>query len=129
MKNLNRLKALYDLITKRNGEIISMDEIIAELPEYYSYSDTKSHDKCPMLWSDINEINNSIDFEKIIINDKWTYRTATKDEAKDYANQYFIKGKKALYRYARIMEKIKIDNQIDLLTNLTIKTLLDNKNY
>lgn len=124
-----RIIELYNLIAS-SQTALTQKEICEKLSQYYTYRESPTtHDNCPVIWRDINIINKSNEFEKIIIIDNNTYRIGTKEECLKYADKMMIKAVKALSRYWSLVHKINRDGQGDLLEkDKFIRSFIENDN-
>ena len=106
---------------------VEQQELLEALPEL-KRSETTSHDKCPKIWSLVQEINNSDEIEKVILIKNFTYKIATEDEAKEYVKELMNNRiVPRLQRYWRIVKKMKLDGQYNLFKEDFIKSYLENK--
>lgn len=106
---------------------VEQQELLEALPEL-KWSETTSHDKCPKIWSLVQEINNSEEIEKVILIKNFTYKIATEEEAKEYVKQLMNNRiVPRLQRYWRIVKKMKLDGQYNLFKEDFIKSYLENK--
>lgn len=106
---------------------VEQQELLEALPEL-KWSETTSHDKCPKIWSLVQEINNSDEIEKVILIKNFTYKIATEDEAKEYVKELMNNRiVPRLQRYWRIVKKMKLDGQYNLFKEDFIKSYLENK--
>ncbi len=108
---------LYDFIKQETikGNTLTQKDICDNISEYV-YNE-RPNDKCPMIWSDVDFINHSLEVEKIIVVDKFTYRIGTRDEAKAYAEKLLIGAVKKFKRYWSVENKIRKDGQGKLISN------------
>lgn len=126
-KNLNsRQWKTYELIKKNSleGKITTQIDIINNYPislyedGYKLNVSNNTSDLCPEIWRDIEEINFSPRIEKIVIVNKFTYKiTESKEESEEYAKKFLINGLRKLKRHWNIINKIKLDGQVKLLSN------------
>lgn len=106
---------------------VEQQELLEALPEL-KWSETTSHDKCPKIWSLVQEINNSDEIEKVILIKNFTYKIATEEEAKEYVKELMNNRiVPRLQRYWRIVKKMKLDGQYNLFKEDFIKSYLENK--
>ncbi len=108
---------LYDFIKERTiqGDTLTQKDICDNLTEYV-YND-RPNDKCPMIWRDVDFINHSLEVEKIIVVDKFTYRIGTREESEAYAEKLLIGAVKKFKRYWSVYNKIRKDGQGKLISN------------
>lgn len=121
-----RIKELYDLISTSQNTLTQKDICVA-LSQWYKYDDDEhTHDHCSTIWRDINEINKSKEFERIIIIENNTYRLGTKDECLKYADKMMVKALKALTRYWALVHKINSNGQGNVFdTEKFVRSFLD----
>jgi hypothetical protein len=115
----------YNLIKENslNGRKTNQYEIYAYTPAgvykdgYVWNNNPTSHDKCPMIWSDIEKLNFSNKIEKVIVFKDFEYWIAKdEDDAKEFAKKYLADALKKLKRHWRIINKVKLDGQMKLLS-------------
>lgn len=116
-----RQHALYRLIKHNSMEELrktTQKEICEQLKDYgYVYNESVTcHDRCSIIWSDINAINNSFEKEKLIISDNFTYWIGNKEENEEYLDKLWEKLSPRLYRYWTYKRKIERDGQGKLLS-------------
>lgn len=88
---------------------VSQDELLAVAPGLKETKPT-SHDKCPKLWSIINNLNKYDDH--VYLTKNFSYKIATKEEAIKYKENYFNKRiAPKLKRYRNMKKKINEDGQ------------------
>jgi hypothetical protein len=132
-----RQRALYEYLLSRSGEWVSQAEIARELYQYYGNGECfiepkdyhNTSERIDLLRCK-QSINDSADFEKIIISNSKGMKIATEEEAVRYlSNQY-----KALFRKLRRLrtmeKKCNLHNQITI-GGRTIDAFLENlpENY
>lgn len=75
----------------------------------------------------INQLNNSMDFEKIIVSTKKGMKLATEEEATKYVKKLYAQAFKKL-KYARTLEKkVNLNGQLDFGFN-EFKTFISEEN-
>lgn len=119
LKMNDRQWRLFDLITlshEQGIERLTQKDICELLPSYYAYNE-RPNDKCPLIWEDVDFINKSLEVDKIIVVDKFTYRFGSKSECEDYGNKLLIGALKKLKRAWAVIDKVKRDGQGKLLSN------------
>ena len=125
MEKMNtRQWATYNLIKTNSEKGIQTTQ--ADVCENYSlsthadgYSWAKgknTHDRCLQVWKDVHFINASSEVEKIIVMDKFTYRIATEEEAKEYYAKLEEKAVRAFMRAYNVHKKIKANGQGKLIS-------------
>ena len=119
MTKEERRKALYEYLIKQDYPV-SIEEVLTALPEY-KLAKATSHDPCPVICSDIHAINNSAEFEKIIVIDNFTYYVPTKVEADKYLDTLWNTIEARLKRFYRIKYKLNKDSQSKFDENDEIK--------
>ena len=119
MNKEERRKALYEYLIKQEIPV-SIEEVLTALPEY-NLAKASSHDPCPVICSDIHAINNSAEFEKIIVIDHFTYYVPTKYEADQYLDTLWNAIEARLKRFYRIKYKLTKDSQSKFDENDEIK--------
>lgn len=112
---------LFDLLTKASEQgtpQLTQKDICDALPDHFTYDSRENvHDHCNALWEIVNDINHSLEVDKIIVVDKLTYRFGTKEECQEYADKLLTHGLKKLKRAWAVKYKIKMDGQGKLLSN------------
>lgn len=95
-----------------------VDEVNAAMPDELQWNECpKSHDHCFPIWSAVAAINASDEVEKIVIADNFTYRLATKEEAKAYIEALKESAMRKLKRASDVIRKYKVDGQGDFEGN------------
>lgn len=120
----NRQWAAYNLIKSRSemGQSVSQREICDNYSIDYHFDGyswakgSNTHDKCLKVWQDVHFINASSEVEKIIVMDKFTYRLATEEEAREYFAKLQERAVKAFVRASNVRRKIKADGQGKLVS-------------
>jgi hypothetical protein len=118
---LARQNALYLLIKHNSLKLFrktTQEEVCEKLAQYGYVYDTnvKNHDRCPMIWKDIETINLSNDYDEVIINKNFEYWIGSEKETNDYLNLLWKRLTPSLKRYWHFLRKIKKDGQENLLT-------------
>lgn len=113
---------LYRLIRENsieNHRKTTLKEICESFPLEYTYSDdSKSHDPCPSVWSDINAINNSYEIDKIIILKNFEYWIGSEEETVNYIKDYWDNNvAPRLARYWNIYHKSLRNGEGKILDN------------
>ena len=92
MNSLKRQKKLYNLLKRNGNKFIEQKDVADKLYKYYPYDRTKYFHNCNermTMTKDIQEINNSPDFEKIIISSSQGIKLSTKKEFNSYIKSQF----------------------------------------
>ncbi len=107
-----RTIALLKATSERDpNEWVTQKQIVEFTPveiydEGYSISGASSHDQCPGVWYDIKFINDSGEFDTIIIYKDFKAKLATYEEAKEYIEYIHSKAMKLLERMATLNRKL-----------------------
>lgn len=100
---------------KRRGNHFTLQQTIADaLPKFYSYDSRYNfHDSRArmIMTKDIQTINDSADYEKIIISSAQGIKLSTKREFEGYINSQFASVFAKLKRVRRKAEKGRMDGQ------------------
>lgn len=94
---------------------VSQEEIINFTPaeafkDGYSKASANSHDLCSAIWVDIKAINDSTEFDTIIIYKNFEAKLATYEEAKEYISYIRTKAMKLLKRMGTLNGKLYKNN-------------------
>ena len=110
----NRQKALLNYI-EENSLIHHRKTTQKEICEYingYEWNDDeKCHDHCPVVWSDIKDINLSHETDYVIISKNFEYWIGNKEETKDFIDRLWRDLSPRLIRYWAFLKKVKRDGQ------------------
>lgn len=115
-----RQKALYRLIRRNSMELkrkTTQKEICYVLKEYgYVWNDdTKAHDHCTMIWSDIAVINESVETRKLIISKNFEYWLGSERENQEFINGLWKALSPRLHRYWTYLNKTKQNGQYTMI--------------
>lgn len=111
-----RTIALLKVAFERDpSEWVTQKEIVEFTPaeEFvggYSKSESTSHDQCAGVWTDIKFINDSGEFDTIIIYKDFKAKLATYEEAKEYIEYLRSKAMKLLDRMAALNRELHKNN-------------------
>ena len=109
---------LYRLI-KHNSLVehrkTTQREIYEKVRGYEWNDDIKAHDKCPAIWKDIKDNNESLEHDKIIISDKFVYWIGSEEETQRFLRDLWKALAPRLHRYWAFVNKTKMDGQGKLL--------------
>lgn len=108
-----RQQILYRYLINHGGDFWRTKEEILTVgcPGMYPAAEIVNNSKSHKLLDDIKAINNSSEFEKIIIYKNNLIKIANEEEAKEYANQFFKKGLIQLKHYHCLRRKIESEGQ------------------
>ena len=108
--------ALYRLI-KHNSLVehrkTTQKEIYEALKEYgYEWNESNNtSDHCSAIWADVTENNLSMEHDKIIITEKYTYWIGSKDETKKFLQKLWRDLSPRLQRYWFYTKKVGYDGR------------------
>lgn len=109
---------LYRLI-KHNSLVehrkTTQREIYEKVRGYEWNEDIKAHDKCPAIWKDIKDNNESLEHDKIIISDRFVYWIGSEEETQRFLRDLWKALAPRLHRYWAFVNKTKMDGQGKLL--------------
>ena len=109
---------LYRLI-KHNSLVehrkTTQREIYEKVRGYEWNDDIKAHDKCPAIWTDIKDNNESLEHDKIIISDRFVYWIGSEEETQRFLRDLWKALAPRLHRYWAFVNKTKMDGQGKLL--------------
>ena len=109
---------LYRLI-KHNSLVehrkTTQREIYEKVRGYEWNDDIKAHDKCPAIWKDIKDNNESLEHDKIIISDRFVYWIGSEEETQRFLRDLWKALAPRLHRYWAFVNKTKMDGQGKLL--------------
>lgn len=116
-----RQRKLYNLLKRRGNNFILQKDVANLLPKYYPYNDIYDfHNSTSrmLMTRDIQEINDSDAFEKIIISSTSGIKLSTKREFQSYINSQYAAAFAKLKRVRRKSEKGARDGQYVCGVNL-----------
>lgn len=110
------INLLKEAAEKDPNAWVTQEEIIKNTPielfkDGYSKAESTSHDQCTGVWIDIKAINDSSEFDTIIIYKDFKAKLATYEEAKDYISYIENKAMKLLTRMGTLKRKLKNDGK------------------
>lgn len=110
------INLLKEAAEKNPNAWVTQEEIIKNTPselfkDGYSKAESTSHDQCVGVWIDIKAINDSSEFDTIIIYKDFKAKLATYEEAKDYIGYIENKAMKLLTRMGTLKRKLKNDGK------------------
>lgn len=120
---------LYKLLKQKHLEVpnsyISCNEIMAELPNEYSFTEFEIKNNVPqhdthaheLIRKDINAIRNSHEIDKIICSNSKGYKIATEKEAESWLKRIKVEALKKLMMYWKNKRSAESDNQMRLVFN------------
>lgn len=110
-----RRKRLFNLL-KRNGNHFMLQQDVADrLPKFYPYDsryDFHNSRSRMLMTKDIQEINDSPDYEKIIISSATGIKLSTKREFRDYIDGQYAQVMTRLRRVRTKEAKGNMDGQV-----------------
>ena len=122
---------LYDFVKKATssqpGKWLSQDEIVEGIwcdlsychdDKYEINENPRSHDRCILIWLDVEAINKSPEVDKVILVNDHSYKMAVSYEEADtfYLGQIRKRAIASLVRYSNAKRKCKADGQGKLLS-------------
>lgn len=112
---------LYGFLLKNPDRWVSQEEICANLPDYFKYTEPKNGTTINRnIWKTVNEINFSLtDYTLVILTDKRSYKFATREEGKKFLKKEWKKWVKKVKRLKQIEYKLKLDGVADLTSLLS----------
>ena len=114
-ENMDRRQTLYRFLLSRGDKWTSMEQTTDSIRLYPAYFKTTYHNSVArrMLTADIEAINNSDHFDKIIVSGNRGIKLATEPEFERFLSAEFREVFKKLKRLRRIARKGSRDQQID----------------
>lgn len=112
-----RQKRLFNYLKKRGNHFALQQTIADALPKFYPYDNRYNfHDSCArmIMTKDIQKINDSSDYEKIIISSAQGIKLSTKREFEGHINSQFASVFARLKRVRRKAEKGHMDGQMKI---------------
>jgi hypothetical protein len=118
--------ATYRLIESNSleGRTTTLNEVFAnycaaEHPsDGYRWNESdKRGNKCRAVWDDIQTINNSLEIDKIVVVENYTYRIGTEEECEAYWRYLHSKAMSLLKRASDVACKMQRNFQGKLLSN------------
>lgn len=117
-------KLFTQLLEQNSDKWLTQEEIINALPSL-KYNET-SHDKCPKLWSLVNKLNHSEDYDKIILINNCSYKIASKEEVDTWTSDYMNKRiVPMLKRYHNIRKKADLNDTFNIFRQEFIETFIN----
>lgn len=115
-ENMDRRQTLYRFLLSRGDKWTSMEQTTDNIRLYPAYFKTTYHNSVArrMLTADIEAINNSDHFDKIIVSGNRGIKLATEPEFERFLSAEFREVFKKLKRLRRIARKGSRDQQINL---------------
>lgn len=115
-ENMDRRQTLYRFLLSRGDKWTSMEQTTDSIRLYPAYFKTTYHNSVArrMLTADIEAINNSDHFDKIIVSGNRGIKLATEPEFERFLSAEFREVFKKLKRLRRIARKGSRDQQINL---------------
>ncbi len=105
---------LFNLLMKED-RWLSKEEICLAISEYEYHE--KCWDKCVAIWEDMNEINNSLEVDKIVVLKNQCFKIGSKEEVESFRNKQVKKLLKQLDKIKAFDKKIDRNDQGKLLSN------------
>ena len=120
-ENMDRRQTLYRFLLSRGDKWTSMEQTTDSIRLYPAYFKTTYHNSVArrMLTADIEAINNSDHFDKIIVSGNRGIKLATEPEFERFLSAEFREVFKKLKRLRRIARKGSRDQQINLEGEIT----------
>lgn len=114
-ENRARREALYDFLLSRGDKWTSMEQTTDSIPLYPAYFKTTYHNSTArrLLTGDIEAVNSSDKFEKIIISGRRGIKLANENDFEKFLKSEFGEIFRKLRRVRRIAQKGSRDQQID----------------
>ena len=110
-----RQKSLYNLLNSDTSKWFSQKEICDAISEY-KYNDRKnSSDKCSAILQDKMTINESQEFEKIIVSKNYMFKIATIEDYKKERN----------FHIRKLKSQVKMIKDMDFKYKLNLQGVMD----
>jgi len=111
-----RREALYSFLLARGDKWTSMEQTTDSIPMYPTYTRSTYHNSTArrLLTRDIEAVNSSDKFEKIIVSGKYGIKLANENDFQKFLKSEFGEIFRKLRRVRRIAQKGSRDQQIDL---------------
>lgn len=110
-----RQKKLFNLLKRNGNHFMLQREVADRLPKFYPYDshyDFHNSKSRMLMTKDIQEINDSPDFEKIIISSATGIKLSTKREFNDYIDGQYAQVMARLRRVRTKEAKGNMDGQV-----------------
>lgn len=110
-----RREALYSFLLARGDKWTSMEQTTDSIPMYPTYTRSTYHNSTArrLLTRDIEAVNSSDKFEKIIVSGKYGIKLANENEFQKFLKSEFGEIFRKLRRVRTIARKGSKDQQID----------------
>ena len=111
-----RADALWILLKENEGHFITQEYVCSVFPNLFKWVQNSSGgtDGCRELWTTVQYINYSLDFDGIVVIKNRQYKIANEKEAEKYYRKTRKNGIKKLVRARFINEKLAHKGQISL---------------
>lgn len=111
-----RREALYSFLLARGDKWTSMEQTTDSIPMYPTYTRSTYHNSTArrLLTRDIEAVNSSDKFEKIIVSGKYGIKLANENDFQKFLKSEFGEIFRKLRRVRTIARKGSKDQQIDL---------------
>ena len=111
-----RREALYSFLLARGDKWTSMEQTTDSIPMYPTYTRSTYHNSTArrLLTRDIEAVNSSDKFEKIIVSGKYGIKLANENDFQKFLKSEFGEIFRKLRRVRTIARKGSRDQQIDL---------------
>ena len=111
-----RREALYSFLLARGDKWTSMEQTTDSIPMYPTYTRSTYHNSTArrLLTRDIEAVNSSDKFEKIIVSGKYGIKLANENDFQKFLKSEFGEIFRKLKRVRTIARKGSKDQQIDL---------------
>ena len=115
-ENMDRRQTLYRFLLSRGDKWTSMEQTTDSIRLYPAYFKTTYHNSVArrMLTADIEAINNSDQFDKIIVSGNRGIKLATEPEFERFLDAELREVFGKLRRLRRLARKVSRDQQMDL---------------
>lgn len=95
----------------------SQREIFEKVCGYTWNEEPTAHDRCPAIWKDVKDNNESLEHDKIIISKNFEYWIGSERETKQFLAELWKALSPRLSRYWTFVDKLKRDQQGKLVSN------------
>lgn len=115
-ENRARQEALYDFLLARGDKWTSMEQTTDSIPMYPTYTRSTYHNSTArrLLTKDIEAVNSSDSFDKIIVSGNMGIKLANENDFEKFLKTEFCEIFRKLKRVLWIAKKGSRDQQIDL---------------
>lgn len=118
LKKTKRAWDLYNTLMAAPDKWWTQEEIV-EWVEGYTFYPYRSNgtDKAPEIREDVLFLNSEVEFDKIVVVNRYRYKIATREEVKTYMRKRLKRLKSQVKQIKALEYKMRRDGHSDILNN------------